>query len=463
MLAAGGALSAVAGCSQIQDDPRSQNDGGETATKPDQDLLASSEDTTPPEVSWQEQWVEGELYSLSVDVDLKDAEKLRFETQTSEEIVAEFSHSNGQTYSTKIAGEETEYGFLSMDTMVEAVVPRDGPNMSVDLYRVGSEQTPPLATHVMNLGGSTAPDLEDSAQTRREFTQTAHGTSTKFTLHVSDLLYQYYQSRERNPNYGSYVSDRFDDRYIKSLANEIEQYGEENGLSDRQVVDHAIAFVQDLEYTKDKVSTGYDEYPKYPVETLYDKGGDCEDTCILLSSLLEEMGYATVLLILRNENHMALGVAGEESIEGAYYDHDGRQYYYVETTAAGWNVGEVPPDIEDGQAQIEPVDAYPSLVFNWTMTPDIGEAEAEIQILNAGKAAARNVQVQVELELPNGEIVTSGRSSSVNISPQERETVTTTLQPPEKRLRARVGVLIDGQLHDYRETEIVDPIEAESQ
>ncbi|WP_135533689.1 hypothetical protein [Halostella pelagica] len=451
MLAAGGLLTGVAGCSQIQNE--------NTEPETDTTKIASPEETTPPEISWQEQWVEGEQYSLSVDVDLKDAEKLRFETQNSEDVVAEFSRSDGRTHSTKIAGRETAYGFISMETMVEALVPREGPNMSVDLYRVSSDQTPPVATHVIKLNGSVSPDLKQSSQTQREFTQTAHGIRTNFTLQVPDVLYQYYKDRERNPNYGSYVSDRFDDRYIKSLASEFEEYGEQNNLSDREVVDHAIAFVQDLEYTKDKVSTGYDEYPKYPVETLYDKGGDCEDTCILLSSLLDQMGYATVLLVLRNENHMALGVAGDESIEGSYYDHDGRQYYYVETTAPGWNVGELPPDIEDDRAQIESVDAYPSLVFSWSMTPEIGKAKAEIQILNAGKAPARNVESQVELELPNGNIVTSGRSSSVNIAPRESKTVTTTLYPPEKRLRARVGVLIDGQAHDYHETEIVEPIE----
>jgi predicted transglutaminase-like cysteine proteinase len=198
--------------------------------------------------------------------------------------------------------------------------------------------------------GSTAPDGRTEGQIDREFRQTFDGRETVFTLSVPEALYDYYSRRYRTRAYGSYVSDSYDDQYVQSLADEFRAYGERNDLSEREVVDHAMVFVQNLQYAADEVGTGFDEYPKYPVETLVDRGGDCEDTSVLLSSLLEALGHDTVLLALYDANHMALGVAGSD-LSGSYYEFEGRRYYYVETTAPGWRVGELPPEVEDVRAE----------------------------------------------------------------------------------------------------------------
>jgi hypothetical protein len=75
-----------------------------------------------------------------------------------------------------------------------------------------------------------------------------------------------------------------------------------------------------LEYTSDLVTEGYDEYPRYPIETLVDKGGDCEDTAILAASIIRGMGYGVVLLVFPktadSPGHCAVGVAGEAGMPG---------------------------------------------------------------------------------------------------------------------------------------------------
>ena len=65
-----------------------------------------------------------------------------------------------------------------------------------------------------------------------------------------------------------------------------------------------VSFAQNLPYTADDVTTGFDEYPRFPYETLYDNGGDCEDTSILVSAMLRELRYGVALLHF--PGHMAV-------------------------------------------------------------------------------------------------------------------------------------------------------------
>ncbi len=54
-------------------------------------------------------------------------------------------------------------------------------------------------------------------------------------------------------------------------------------------------------------------------------------------------------------DHMAVGVKGEESIQGSYYEVDGIRYYYVETTSTGWGIGDVPDQMKGQSARILPL------------------------------------------------------------------------------------------------------------
>ena len=67
-----------------------------------------------------------------------------------------------------------------------------------------------------------------------------------------------------------------------------------------------------------------------PTRPLYDKGGDCEDTSILASALLHELGYEVALLFF--PGHVAVGVECRPQAGQPHYRHRGRRYCYVETT-----------------------------------------------------------------------------------------------------------------------------------
>jgi len=87
---------------------------------------------------------------------------------------------------------------------------------------------------------------------------------------------------------------------------------------------------QNIEYINDQKKYGY-EYPQYPIETLWNRSGDCEDMSYLLSSLLQAQGYDTVLFVFKGDGwgHMAVGIAGD--YDGFFVEDSGKKYYYLES------------------------------------------------------------------------------------------------------------------------------------
>ncbi|MGN0137118.1 MAG: hypothetical protein ACI381_00700, partial [Candidatus Methanomethylophilaceae archaeon] len=133
----------------------------------------------------------------------------------------------------------------------------------------------------------------------------------------------------------------YNDKYVLQLASSFKNMT--SGMTDLQRMNFLLAFTQYIEYQSDDVFTGYEEYWKYPVETLYDQGGDCEDTSILFSAIAEAMGYNTSLLLF--PGHMAAGVDLASGTGNVYFPVDGYKFYYCETTATGYSVGVKPSNV----------------------------------------------------------------------------------------------------------------------
>ena len=127
---------------------------------------------------------------------------------------------------------------------------------------------------------------------------------------------------------------------IGNLTREFQNvFKRHRGWSRQDRIDFVLSFVQSLPYTHDDVTTGYDEFRRYAIETLIEGGGDCEDTTILVGAILRGLGEKTALIF--TPGHIALGVSGNFS--GASVTHNGTTYYYCETTGTGWTVGDLPP------------------------------------------------------------------------------------------------------------------------
>lgn len=76
---------------------------------------------------------------------------------------------------------------------------------------------------------------------------------------------------------------------------------------------------------------------KYPVETLCDGCGDCEDTAVLYCALMRAMGYDVAFLWLKSPHiflsHAAAGVC-IEGVDGSSYNVGGRPYLMCDTSGA---------------------------------------------------------------------------------------------------------------------------------
>lgn len=298
--------------------------------------------------------------------------------------------------------------------------------------------------------GSRPGDTQDSLV--RQFSWSYRDGSGSLELTVPTSMYDYYANRTRiidHTRWGSYVMDPHDDDSLSSIASKLETDAASAGFSDRETVDYAIAFVQSMQYVPDNVSTPFDEYPKYPIETLVERGGDCEDTSILMASILSEMGYGVVLIVL--PGHVGVGVKGTD-LPGHYYEYDGERYYYLETTGEGWGVGELPEEYQGEQAEILPLRAEPVLVHSWE-AEDTGEGQvkAVVDLENLGSAPAEEMQVEVALDAPPEDRIWSrDLSDPVTLPSGGTATYTAYLDLPQRgsETRVRVRLILDGYIVD---------------
>jgi transglutaminase-like putative cysteine protease len=143
------------------------------------------------------------------------------------------------------------------------------------------------------------PNIDSTELISQEYKFEYDNFEWTWDIQIPKSLYDYYKAlpRSQTKNYSVYVTHPLADEYIQALSDKISQAASENNYDSFQTISLAAAFVQSLPYTSDLVSTGYDEYPRYPIETLVDNGGDCEDTAILAAALIRHLGYDTVLII----------------------------------------------------------------------------------------------------------------------------------------------------------------------
>ena len=190
----------------------------------------------------------------------------------------------------------------------------------------------------------------------RSYNWNFKGTSYSWKLTIPQSLYTYYRMQPHDSSelttYKQYVISSQDKQYLDALLKKLKESGEKKGYSDAENVMNVISFVQSLPYFYDNSSTIYDNYPRYPIETLVDNGGDCEDTAILTAAFLKEMGYGVVLV--NPSGHMAVGVKCN-NCAGTYYEYDGDRYYYLETTGNNFQIGEIPSDEAGKKVRIIPL------------------------------------------------------------------------------------------------------------
>ena len=156
--------------------------------------------------------------------------------------------------------------------------------------------------------------------------------------------------------YGHMVTH--DDVIVKELASSLLSKARKIGLDEVETANYILSFVQSISYKKDREMTrSRGEFPKFPVETIVEGWGDCEDTSILYAALMKAAGYDVVLLKIGE--HMAVGVAFSKPIHGAYVPYKNKIYFYAETSSSLWRVGDIPSDLKYSSVQITEIPKNP--------------------------------------------------------------------------------------------------------
>jgi hypothetical protein len=218
------------------------------------------------------------------------------------------------------------------------------------------------------------------------------------TLPNMEWFYQYYKGLPRFDiaDYAAYVFDPFDDSYVSFVASQLLLLPNVP-TKDVDRVDFITSFVQGIEYRKDDPLNDSYEYPRYPLETLRDQHGDCEDKAILAASLLSSLGYNVSLI--RLPNHMAVGVHLNQTLPAYSYYVD--QYYFLETTTLHMPLGKIPLEYQGlTNETVYPISSRPLLIHEWknatrfTLNNGVDYVQLKIIVENLGSEVAPEVEVR---------------------------------------------------------------------
>ncbi len=313
----------------------------------------------------------------------------------------QYSHAGG-------AGEKGKYRFENVPAGEYTIfAEKDGSSGSLrysgtgptDIFLTDSGATPVQGGSPVPAPSPTQPPAS-SGYYSRYYEWSYKSKTWATTLSIPESLYNFYkqQPHNRQHNYAQYALSERDKASMKYLADMFRDAGSREGYSDDDNVLNIVSFVQSLPYTSDIVTTGYDEYPRYPIETLVDNGGDCEDTSILTAALLNEMGYEVVLLEL--PKHMGVGVECADGRPGTYVVYEGARYYYLETSGQGWKIGQMPDEYTGEDVTVCPLVRVSRMELNLSAEADGSDEfyayyRVRCDIVNAGTGTAANVSVYI--------------------------------------------------------------------
>ncbi|HNT24664.1 MAG TPA: hypothetical protein PKM21_09890 [Anaerolineales bacterium] len=161
-------------------------------------------------------------------------------------------------------------------------------------------------------------------------------------LAISRSRFEYYRRQPRfNGQWNLYAELEMPE--VRDLASEFQKLHAKHKWSTFNQAYNVLKFVQScVPYSYDKDTTGHNDWARYPIETLMEGTGDCEDVAILCAAIIARLGFQVGLFLY--PKHLAFGVAGAENLKGDYVQdpNTGRRYYYGEATASRWHLGEIP-------------------------------------------------------------------------------------------------------------------------
>lgn len=186
-----------------------------------------------------------------------------------------------------------------------------------------------------------ATDIRDVRHLNPFFAQRKDHSDKENILYMFQFLKKYRKTFLARTNYVAYT---------------IGKIAEKNNFSPMDKLQFTLDFVQEpniafQENSENKTINFYDDYIRYPDETLYDKCGDSNSKSLLAAMLFHLMGNNVLYLISRKHQHSAVGVEvrKQELLDGWFGDaskideiavkYEDRYYIFCETTGDKFKLG----------------------------------------------------------------------------------------------------------------------------
>ncbi|WP_028974979.1 hypothetical protein [Spirochaeta cellobiosiphila] len=133
----------------------------------------------------------------------------------------------------------------------------------------------------------------------------------------------------------------WDEPYLGNIAEAFLWFKEKNNLTDRQMALLVINYVQNIPYEIPERPFGLAS----PIEVLTRNYGDCDSKSLLAFVILSRLGYECVIYTSFFYKHAMLGINLPST--GYYKTWKMTNYYFVEMTTPGWDIGEISKQTQD--------------------------------------------------------------------------------------------------------------------
>lgn len=143
-----------------------------------------------------------------------------------------------------------------------------------------------------------------------------------------------------------FIDDPAQQDSIDSLCGAFQSIKKKRNFSRDTYAEFITKYVQAIPYDVERASAGLADKtlsgdPRFPVQTIVDGTGDCDEKVFLLAALLKHEGFGCAGFLYNKEKHLCLGIKSE----GSGYKNSG--YEIIETTSPMY-ISEVPRSFAGG-------------------------------------------------------------------------------------------------------------------
>lgn len=214
-----------------------------------------------------------------------------------------------------------------------------------------------LSISTSNFGSNLNPFVDESddgnrdvGSTTKNFNWMYNGESYSLDIEISQGDVRTYENKSHysydyksNPEVFRDWITKEDDTMIL-LTQKLIFKAHQKNFTELQTKEFMLKFVQEtIEYKADEGDW------KYPIETIFDSIGDCEDVAFLYGTITEIAGYDSILInykVDEDVEHLLPAIYSPSKTGGDNISLDGRKYHFAETTSEMYTIGMGPDQAE---------------------------------------------------------------------------------------------------------------------